>query len=84
MTVTQVPIRPIARGSLVKLWLALALLVVAAFALARFGTAPFQVEKTASGIEFRTIKAGSGDKIKAVDGVYLEYEGRLADGKVFD
>ncbi len=84
MTVTQVPLQPIKRGSLVKLWLALALLVVAAFALARFGTAPFQVEKTASGIEFRTIKAGSGDRIKAVDGVYLEYEGRLADGKVFD
>ena len=65
-------------------YICIAALVVAAFALARFGTAPFQVEKTASGIEFRTIKAGSGDRIKAVDGVYLEYEGRLADGKVFD
>ena len=84
MTVTQVPLRPIARSSLVRLWLAVILLVVAAFALARFGTAPFQVDKTASGLEFRTIKAGTGDRIKAVDGVYIEYEGRLTDGKVFD
>ncbi|QNN65018.1 FKBP-type peptidyl-prolyl cis-trans isomerase [Sphingomonas rhizophila] len=84
MTVTQVPLRPIARGSLVKLWLAIALLVIAAFALARFGTSSFQFETTASGIQFRTIAPGTGDRIKAVDGVYLEYDGRLPDGKVFD
>ena len=37
MSVTQVPLRPIARGSLVKLWLAIAALVVGAFFLAQSG-----------------------------------------------
>ncbi len=84
MTVTQVPLRPIARGSLAKLLLAIAGLVLIAFLLARLGTEPFRGEKTASGLQFRVIKDGSGDAIKAIDGVYIVYEGRLADGTVFD
>ena len=43
-----------------------------------------RAETTASGIQFRTVEEGSGDKIKAVDGVLIEYEGRLEDGTVFD
>ena len=84
MTVTQVPLRPIARGSLAKLLLAIAGLVLVAFLLARLGTEPFRGEKTASGLQFRVVKEGSGDPIKAIDGVYIVYEGRLADGTVFD
>ena len=84
MSVTQVPLRPIKRGSLLKLWLGVALLVVAAFGLARLGTSAFDTDTTASGLQLRTLAAGSGDPIKAVDGVYLDYEGRLPDGKVFD
>ena len=34
MSVSQVPLRPIAKGSLVKLWLALALLAALAFGIA--------------------------------------------------
>ena len=84
MSVTQVPLRPIERGSLLKLWLMLALLAAAAFGLARLGTHAFQTDTTASGLQFRTLSAGTGNPIKAIDGVYLEYEGRLPDGKVFD
>ena len=84
MTVTQVPLRPIARGSLLKLWLALAALVAGAFFLAQLGTAPLRGEKTASGLTFRTIEPGQGDLIKIVDGALIEYEGRLLDGTVFD
>ena len=54
MSVTQVPLRPLERGSLLKLWLAIALLVVAAFALAKLGTQPFRSQTTTSGIEFRS------------------------------
>ena len=39
MSVTRVPIQPIKKGSLTKLWIALALVVAAAFALAWYGTA---------------------------------------------
>jgi FKBP-type peptidyl-prolyl cis-trans isomerase FkpA len=84
MTVTQVPLRPIARGSLIKLWLALLLLVAAAVALAWFGAGQLRGETTASGVTFRTVEAGEGPMIKPVDGVMIEYEGRLMDGTVFD
>ena len=84
MTVTQVPLRPIARGSLIKLWLALLVLVAAALALAWSGAGQLRGETTASGLKFRTVEAGEGPMIKPVDGVMIEYEGRLLDGTVFD
>ena len=84
MSVTQVPLRPIARGSLVKLWLAIAALVAGAYFLAQLGTAPLRGQATASGLMFRTIEQGEGDTIKLVDGALVEYEGRLVDGTVFD
>ena len=84
MSITQVPLRPIARGSLVKLWLAIAALVAGAFFLAQLGTAPLRGVTTASGLVFRTIEPGEGDPIKLVDGALIEYEGRLPDGTVFD
>jgi FKBP-type peptidyl-prolyl cis-trans isomerase FkpA len=84
MTVTQVPLRPIARGSLAKLWLALLVLVVAALALAWSGAGQLRGQTTASGLQFRTVEPGEGPMIKPVDGVMIEYEGRLMDGTVFD
>lgn len=84
MSITQVPIRPIARGSLVKLWLAIAVLVVGAFLLAQLGTASLRGETTPNGVVIRTIEVGQGEPIKLVDGALIEYEGRLPDGTVFD
>lgn len=84
MSITQVPLRPIKRGSLVKLWLAVAVLVIGAFALARLGTAPFRSQVTSSGIEFKTVKVGSGPLIKKDDAALVEYVGTFDDGKVFD
>jgi FKBP-type peptidyl-prolyl cis-trans isomerase FkpA len=72
------------RRSTGKLWLALLLLIAAGVALAWFGAGSLRGETTASGLQFRTIEAGKGDPIKAVDGVLIEYEGRLEDGTVFD
>ncbi len=73
-----------ARGSLAKLGLAFVALVASAFALAWAGAGQMRGETTASGLLFRTIEAGSGPAIKPVDGVMIEYEGRLLDGTVFD
>ncbi len=84
MTATQVPLRPLARGSRAKLLLALAALVVIAFFMARVGTAPFRGETTASGIEFRTLKAGTGPLIQREDAVLMDYVGTFDDGKAFD
>lgn len=84
MSVTQVPLRPIARGSQLKYWLGVAALVIAAFFLARLGAGPLQSEMTASGIEFRTLQVGSGPLIQKEDAALVEYVGKFDDGKVFD
>lgn len=78
MSVTQVPLRPISRGSLVKFWLAVALLVAIAYGVAAMGAG-----KLVS-VDVDTIAAGSGPKITELDGVIIEYTGRTEDGTVFD
>ena len=67
-------------GHATKLWLALLLLVGAGVALAWFGAEQVR-GKT---VQVETVKAGSGPRIKPVDGVLIDYEGRLANGTVFD
>ena len=84
MSATQVPIRPLKRGSLLKLWLGLALLIAAAGVLAWTGAGSLRGETTATGVQIRTLEEGAGDPIKATDGAVIDYEGRLADGTVFD
>lgn len=84
MSATQVPIRPLKRGSLLKLWLGLALLIAAAGILAWAGAGSLRGETTATGVQIRTLDEGTGDPIKATDGAVIEYEGRLTDGTVFD
>ena len=78
MSVTQVPLRPIARGSLVKLWLAIVLLAAVAYGVAMMGAG-----KLVS-VDVDTIAAGTGPMIGPMDGVIIEYTGRAEDGKVFD
>ncbi len=41
-------------------------------------------EKTASGLIYRTVKAGTGASPAAADKVKVHYQGSLADGTVFD
>ena len=84
MSATQVPLRPLKRGSMFKLWLGIALLIAAAVVLAWIGAGSLRGETTATGVMIRTVQAGKGDPIKATDGAILEYEGRLMDGTVFD
>lgn len=84
MSVSQVPIRPIAKGSLVKLWLAVAALIGLAYGIAAMGAGHLRPEVTASGIQFRTVKAGTGPLVGEQDAVLIEYVGTLDDGTVFD
>ena len=78
MSVSQVPIQPIKKGSLTKLWLAIVLLAAIAFAIAWTGAGQFKTVKV------DTVAAGSGPAITELDGVIIEYTGRTEDGTVFD
>lgn len=71
------------------LWVVvLALLVVAMTALAWAGTRQFELpddmQTTASGLMYRVIADADGEKPVATDTVLVHYEGRLADGTIFD
>ena len=78
MPVTQVPLRPIAKGSLLKLWLAIAALIALAFGVAYMGAGQFKT------VTVDTVAAGTGPLISEMDGVIIEYTGRTEDGTVFD
>lgn len=84
MSATQVPFRPIARATRIRVFAGLALLVLAGIALAWLGAGRLRGETTASGLQFRTVQAGEGPLVQANDGVLIEYEARLPDGTVFD
>lgn len=42
------------------------------------------VQTTASGLQYKIVKEGTGKSPKATDTVRVHYEGKLLDGKIFD
>jgi FKBP-type peptidyl-prolyl cis-trans isomerase FkpA len=84
MSVTAVPVRPIKKGSVLKLWIALALLALIAGAIAWAGTSRHVYKTTVSGLQYQVLKEGEGPQATATDVVFVQYTGRLPDGKVFD
>ena len=84
MSVTQVPIRPIAKATRIRALMGLGLVILAGVLLAWFGAGQLRGETTSSGLQFRTVQKGEGPLITANDGVVIEYQGSLPDGTVFD
>jgi FKBP-type peptidyl-prolyl cis-trans isomerase FkpA len=98
--ITAVPLRPIAKGSLVKLWLGVAAAALAGAGLAYAGTqgvigkspAGFLaanadeegVVTTQSGLQYKVLEAGEGDTPTTDDVALINYTGMLTDGKIFD
>lgn len=76
MSVTAVPLRPIAKGSVARLWIGIVFLVVAAAALAWAG-----VPKS---LGFEVLSEGSGPSPAPTDVALVSYIGTLSDGTVFD
>ncbi|MET0250966.1 MAG: FKBP-type peptidyl-prolyl cis-trans isomerase [Novosphingobium sp.] len=74
--ITRVPLQPIRKGSLGKLWLGVAAAVALAGGLA--------YAQRYQGIEVETLRAGSGPMPTTQDVVLVNYTGKLSDGKVFD
>jgi hypothetical protein len=84
MSITAVPIHPIKKGSVVKLWLGLGILAAVAIALAWFGAASPNWLSTPSGLSYQIIAEGHGPRPAASDVATFDYVGRLANGAVFD
>ena len=75
--ITRVPIQPVAKGSLAKLWIGVILAVLVGAGLA-WAAVP-------RGVDVETEVAGTGPTAKLGDVVFMKYKGKLAaDGKVFD
>jgi len=78
--ITRVPLKPVAKGSLTKLWLGVivAIALGASLAWAALPSGPPQLEVT-------TIVEGAGPKIAVGDVAWVKYTGKLAEtGEVFD
>jgi hypothetical protein len=99
MSTTAVPLRPIAKGSLTRLWIGVAAVALAAGGLAWAGQggvaatpASFLasnakekgVETTPSGLQFKVVEEGSGPTLTTADVALIGYKGTLLDGTVFD
>lgn len=74
--ITRVPIQPIAKGSLTKLWLGVAGAVALGAGLA-WAAVP-------AGVAVETVQAGTGANPSDGDVLFVKYTGKLADGTVFD
>src|SRR3546814_3256166 len=96
----RVPLRPIAKGSLTRLWVGVAIAALAGAGLAYAGTegvigkspAGFMtanadeagVITTQSGLQYKVLEEGEGDSPTADDVALINYTGMLTDGEVFD
>lgn len=74
--ITRVPLQPIAKGSLTKIWLGVAAIALAAGGVAYAALPP--------AVHVETLTAGNGDSPTMEDVVLINYKGTLPSGKVFD
>jgi FKBP-type peptidyl-prolyl cis-trans isomerase FkpA len=84
MSVSETANSPAKRGRSAKLFIGLIAVIAAGIGLAWLSASPFRGETTPTGVRIRTLTEGSGAYIQPMDGVMVDYEGRLADGTVFD
>ncbi|MEC7400220.1 MAG: FKBP-type peptidyl-prolyl cis-trans isomerase [Pseudomonadota bacterium] len=74
--ITRVPLQPIAKGSLTKLWFGILAAIVFGAGLA-WAAIP-------QGLDLEELTAGSGAMPGPSDVVFVRYKGTLPDGTVFD
>ena len=84
MSTAQAAHRPAGTGRAVSLWVAFILIIAAGIGLAWLGAGSLRPEISSSGLQFRTVKDGTGEPIGPADAALLDYIGTLDDGTVFD
>jgi FKBP-type peptidyl-prolyl cis-trans isomerase FkpA len=80
VSVAEAAHRPDRRARGVSLWIGFLLVMAAGVGLAWLGAHSVR-QRT---VQVVTVKAGTGPTVQPQDGVLINYEGRLSDGKVFD
>jgi hypothetical protein len=65
MSVAEAAHRPAHAGRVVKLWLGFLIVIAAGIALAWYGAGKLRPEVSETGLEFRTMKDGTGDPIRS-------------------
>lgn len=74
--ITRVPLHPIAKGSLTKLWLGVLAVIL-------IGAGIAYVSMPAN-VELETVQVGTGPNPAPTDVILVNYTGKLTDGTVFD
>ena len=84
MSVAEAAHRPARTGRGVALFLGFLIVIAAGIGLAWAGAGSLRPTVTASGLQFRTIKAGHGDPIAHDDAALMDYILTSDDGTVLD
>ena len=84
MSVAEAAHRPARSGRTIALWLAFLAVIAAGLGLAWIGAGSLRPTVTESGLQFRTLKAGTGEPITRSDAALLDYVLTTDDGKVLD
>ena len=84
MSVAEAAHRPANTGRAVKLWLGFILIIAAGIGLAWIGAGALRPEVSQSGLQFRTVQAGHGDRITSADAALMDYVLTSDDGTVLD
>ena len=84
MSVATLAHPPSGRRTAARLWVAMLALIAAGIAIAWIGAGSLRPEVTASGLQFREVKSGTGGAITDADAALLDYELRADDGSVID
>ncbi len=80
--ITRVPLQPIGKGSLTRLWLGVLVAVLLAAGLAWLAAPSFKA--LANGVTIETLEEGEGGNPGPTDFALVNYRGTLPDGTVFD
>jgi hypothetical protein len=84
VSVAEAAHRPARGGRTVALWLAFLAIIAVGVALAWIGAGSLRPIVTESGLQFRTVKAGTGEPITRADAALLDYVLTTDDGTVID
>ena len=79
---TRVPLQPIRKGSLTKLWAGIIVVLLVAAGAAWLNVP--HAKKLAGGVTIETLEAGHGPSPTTTDIALINYKGMLGSGKMFD